>query len=269
MKYIFVDIDGTMFYRDYEHKKQVMPSSTKKTLLELQQQGHKLIVATGRNIYSTKELLKDFLFDGYLCSSGAYVVIDNQVYIDDPFSKEEVNSVVELAKKHHIQLMFECLDEFYVDSNWRTRLATYRDRKDQLRWKDLQDYIDAKVYKITFIAADKQDFLEFEHGIKTHFELCYGVNAEDLFGEISKLNNSKGSVIKKLIQKGLFSYEDSIAIGDSPNDIEMLKQASISIAMGNAKELVKAYADRITEDVKEDGFYLAFKNLNLVGELND
>lgn len=39
------------------------------------------------------------------------------------------------------------------------------------------------------------------------------------------------------------SAEQIIAIGDNENDVEMFKEAGISVAMGNAKNPVKQQAD--------------------------
>lgn len=47
--------------------------------------------------------------------------------------------------------------------------------------------------------------------------------------------------------------EDIMAIGDSENDIEMLKEAGLGIAMGNALDEVIAVADDVTAPNDEDG----------------
>ena len=49
-----------------------------------------------------------------------------------------------------------------------------------------------------------------------------------------------------------------IVMGDSANDMEMLRAAGTGIAMGNASEEVKALADEVTDSVADDGVYRAF-----------
>ena len=44
-----------------------------------------------------------------------------------------------------------------------------------------------------------------------------------------------------------------MALGDSGNDIAMLRAAGIGVAMGNAPEYVKAAADAVTEPSCGDG----------------
>lgn len=269
MKHIFTDIDGTLCYRDKETKKQIIPENTVKTINKLRKDGHKVYIATGRSLFSAKEVMKDLEFDGYLCSCGAYFQVGDEVLIDEALKLEDLEFIKKSAKKYHVALMFECKECNFVDETWQEELKKYRDKSDLRYWVDLSKYDETPVYKISFKADNANDFLNFENEIKAHYEICYGVNPEDFFGEISKLNNSKGSVIKKLIKLGYLKYEESIAIGDSPNDIEMLKQASVGIAMGNARDKIKAYGDFITSDVREDGFYKAFYKLDLVGDFDD
>lgn len=57
---------------------------------------------------------------------------------------------------------------------------------------------------------------------------------------------------------------DVIAIGDGLNDIEMISEAGIGIAMGNANDLLKEKADIVTDTIDNDGLYKAFKNLKLL-----
>ena len=56
---------------------------------------------------------------------------------------------------------------------------------------------------------------------------------------------------------------ETVGIGDGMNDKEMLELCQIGIAMGNAKEGLKAVADYVTTDLEEDGLYNAFKHYNL------
>ena len=61
-----------------------------------------------------------------------------------------------------------------------------------------------------------------------------------------------------------FSKEDTIAFGDGPNDLDMLSFAGIGVAMGNARDTVKANADFITRDVEQDGIAYALKELGIL-----
>ena len=55
-----------------------------------------------------------------------------------------------------------------------------------------------------------------------------------------------------------------MAFGDGGNDISMLKYVGIGVAMGNAKDDVKAIADYITDSVQEDGIVSALKHFDIL-----
>ena len=56
---------------------------------------------------------------------------------------------------------------------------------------------------------------------------------------------------------------ETMACGDSENDIDILKAAKIGVAMGNASEETKAAADYITLSNEEDGVAHVIRELIL------
>ena len=60
------------------------------------------------------------------------------------------------------------------------------------------------------------------------------------------------------------SAEDTMAIGDSTNDIPMFEVAKHTVCMGNGMEELKARAGYITESVLDDGIEKALKHYGLI-----
>ena len=60
--------------------------------------------------------------------------------------------------------------------------------------------------------------------------------------------------------------EDAVAVGDSMNDYEIIKEAGLGIAMGNAIEELKAAADYVTADIGEHGIYKACRHFGWIPE---
>jgi len=67
--------------------------------------------------------------------------------------------------------------------------------------------------------------------------------SEPFFLEILNRNTSKGNALKVLTEMLGISKSSVIAMGDNLNDIEMIEQASIGIAVENAHEALKVAAD--------------------------
>ena len=70
--------------------------------------------------------------------------------------------------------------------------------------------------------------------------------------------------MKRLADALGISMADTVAVGDSNNDSEMLQCAGTSIAMGNAIEAIKDMADYVTTDVMEDGIWNALAWLGAI-----
>lgn len=71
--------------------------------------------------------------------------------------------------------------------------------------------------------------------------------------ELVAPNVSKWSAIKNLLTEFRISPNEVAAIGDGPNDIDMLRHVGIGVAMGNASESVKSAADLVTGHHENDG----------------
>lgn len=70
-----------------------------------------------------------------------------------------------------------------------------------------------------------------------------------------KLFAAKGNAVAAVLRHYGFSKDEAIAFGDGHNDIEMLEAVGIGVAMGNAKDEVKAKADFVCQSVENDGIY--------------
>lgn len=84
------------------------------------------------------------------------------------------------------------------------------------------------------------------------------------FCEFMSLGVSKASAIKILADKYNIANEEILAIGDSDNDLPMIKAAGCGVAMGNAVPSVLAVCPRITDTCENDGFAKAVYDYVLI-----
>jgi hydroxymethylpyrimidine pyrophosphatase-like HAD family hydrolase len=77
-------------------------------------------------------------------------------------------------------------------------------------------------------------------------------------------NGGKAVGIQQLMAHYGISREETIAFGDAENDIDMLRNVGIAVAMGNACDAVKAEADFITTDIDDGGIFNALKHFDLI-----
>lgn len=121
--------------------------------------------------------------------------------------------------------------------------------------EDLELIKKAKVAKIVF-ASYPYHLSSLEVELPQVFESKADVvRSEDDLLEILPKSVNKGSALKELCKLLKISTNEVIAMGDSMNDLEMLKIAGIGIAVGKAKEELKKnaklYIDKTGRDALE------------------
>jgi hypothetical protein len=78
--------------------------------------------------------------------------------------------------------------------------------------------------------------------------------------ELTRTGINKGVGLRRLAEILGIDPAGTMAIGDTENDLAILKAAGIGVAMGNATEAVKAQADYITSSNEEDGVACAIEH---------
>ena len=262
-KTVFIDLDGTIVYDIH-----TVIESSWTALHKLKEAGHELFVCTGRNKPLVNSLFKDFFDNGIYCA-GALVEVNGKRVIDEYFREEELKELDDFAHSRGAirSLMGE---ERIWSEGW---IQEFFNRRARERGEDednsLQTYRGEKVYKadVRFRYEEEEAYRKAVKEMNTERFTFSEYLADVHMGrciETSRKGVSKGSSIRWLSEMGLFDMKDTIGIGDSLNDLEMLKTCAYGIAMGNGEEELKKKADMITDRIEDDGFYKAFERLGMI-----
>ncbi|MBR0461596.1 MAG: HAD family phosphatase [Erysipelotrichaceae bacterium] len=81
--------------------------------------------------------------------------------------------------------------------------------------------------------------------------------------EIFDKDSGKDVAVKDVADMYGFTMDEVMAIGDNDNDVEMLKAAGLSVAMGNGTDSAKEFADYVTLSNAQDGAVKAIEKLVL------
>lgn len=256
---LFTDLDGTLL----DDQKEVSPANLDAIRRALAA-GHKIVLTTGRALSGTLPIAEKL----GLTEEGCFIIAFNggQIYdchtgrflFDRTLSLDDVDRVFEEAKKAGIHCQtYE--DEFLLCPFDNEELEFYI-RSTNTPYKilpELPSALTKEPNKILLIELhDRQRLVDFQTSMQPFFEeRIDSMFSSDYFMEIIPHGVSKGNALHFLSNYLNIPMENTIAAGDSENDLTMIREAAIGAVMVNGLPHVKSEADYVTEkDNNHDGF---------------
>ena len=271
-KVVFLDVDGTVV-----NNKGIIPESTKAAIRKAVENGHKMVVCSGRSLFQLPQMLLDLGFSGMVTAAGAQVIADGKEIYHAVIDKEHRKWISEYMEKNEIAYCFQTdkgvimnADSAYKILDIMKEMGVTEEHMKQLVGETfIQEDVwnNAKEEKLIYYNAPFH--VERVHAdLEPYFDavaLSLG-GADDCCGEVGINGIHKATGMKRYLEHVGVDREDSIAIGDGLNDLQMMEYAGIGVAMGNAKEEVKKRADMVTTHIDEDGIYHALEKLGLLSD---
>lgn len=273
-KLIFLDIDGTLT----EPGKNVPPPSAADAVRRAREKGHRVVLCSGRN-YGMLFPVLQFGFDGLAASAGGYVEYGGQVVYDCPMTPVQQEKVLQVFKESGIYRTIGGRNHSYTDEGFKEFLAENvqsEANSELLRWRiqieneldirPMSEYDGEPIYGMAFMSRGRKRLEKPMQVLQEEFDFC--IQDEDscgiVNGELSSRAFDKGTAVKRLCEFLGISRENTIAFGDSMNDLEMLQAVETGICMANGSPSLLNIADMVCPSVTEDGLYHAFEKLELL-----
>lgn len=247
-KMIVTDLDGTLLNFD-----RVLSEKAREYLQGLKNKGYIIVIATGRTFSSACRVTKNAIFANYLITdagSATYKTDTKEILFQRVISHHDVESILKYwnSSFEYIDICDEDNYHKYLGPN--TSLPNLKDIS----------HISIKM---------KNDSLtdELFSSIERDFENLTMFVMRDSFKEgksieIVPKGVSKYAAVHELAEHLKIPNEQIISFGDSPNDLDMIKNCGFGVAMKNAVDEVKELADAITyKDYNEDGVIDFLKNI--------
>ncbi len=239
--YLF-DVDGTL------SKNGIIPPSAIHALEALRRQGDLVMLATGRCLGQMKDILSMIQIDGAILNNGALVIVKNKILFSSWISNQTILNM--LSNKLH--LAFLTKDEYLrIEEHEIFQEFVQHFNLSCPKLVDGKYLLSQNIYSIGLYGKNIE-----EADLKKYPELRF-VQVCPIGYDVMNQGIHKASGMKALRKE--YPMAEIIAFGDNYNDIELLKEADISVAMANAPMEVKSCSDYVTLDPLEDGIYFALK----------
>ncbi|MBS5853850.1 MAG: Cof-type HAD-IIB family hydrolase [Clostridia bacterium] len=289
-KLITVDLDGTLLNKYGE-----VSEYTKNIIKKVTDQGILVVLASGRISESVLTIAKEIGANKYYISGNGSVLYDMQkkeIIYEKYLSKEKVLELIELCEKNSIYYNIYTESSVIAKSlNYNVAFYNYENTKKSSDKKteinivdDVYNYIKTlntnKFLKMTICDENKIvfssilrkvkdipdiDVLEVSHMSKKKIKMgTKEVSVGYYYTEVSSKNVDKWYAIEEIMKKENIAKEEVISFGDNNNDILMIKNAGLGIAMGHSNEQVKKVAKFVTQTNDEDGVAKALENIILL-----
>lgn len=259
MKYklVAIDLDGTLLTDNKE-----ITEENIKVLKQLLDNNVEVVIATGRRYWSAKKFIEKLGVNIIIMSNNGNIVRsikDDEVLIKKYLEYEDFIKLIKEAKAKdlhpiihadHYKEGYDLIIEFDINDY---RYKNYI-RDNEKRYKiinNLYNYTNSKVLVICFL-DDYDKLKDFNNYIKNKYPQKYNAHIMSNLtksGPILEIMNPLGSkwkTLKDYCNDKNINSNEIIAIGDDNNDIEMIKNAGLGIAMKNSTDKVKKVSNLIS-----------------------
>lgn len=255
------DLDGTLLSRF-----STLSDRAADDLRKLREKGIIVVICTGRPFYSVKRIIPEDLYDYAICMNGQDIYLpEGKRHIHQPFlHKDQIAWLLSFLEKY--PLMAEAtVDEsshYYISKKYlflrrgidmiKNVIVRLRhgQREQLVLHTDYSDLPNHRLGKICFAGLHLTLQQVVDQIPKDTYSVTF-VNKRWI--EVQTANISKGIALRKVMFLAGVKPEETAAAGDGENDIPMLREAGLAIAMKNAMGNVKKEADVIAGDCFDEG----------------
>ena len=265
MKYsaIALDLDGTLL-----NSKKEISKRNKETIMKAAKAGAKIILASGRpvpGIMKIAHALKLEEVGGYILAYNGGMIIDcktKEVIRRETISPDYYHAIVHTAHKHGVTpLTYD--SEGVITDDGDQEYVKLEAKINNIPVKEVfhLNEVAALDPPVKFlIVGDHNDLkkaqADLNEKLKGEVEVFF---SEPYFLEVTPRGIEKASSLEVLLNKLGLERKHLMACGDGFNDIPMMRYAGMAVAMENAQDETKEWADFVAPSNDNDGVAVAIE----------
>ena len=269
MKYklIAMDLDGTL-----NNSQKRITEVTKAALMEAQRQGIRLALASARpspGLFKERDILGLQDYGGILMSYNGGRIVDaatGATLFETAMDIEETKQVLRQLETLPVTPILDDGRQFYVTDaqGYKVPYECQNNNMVCTEVENLADFLPFAPIKI-LMSVEPEKLKEVQRQIAAFLpQSLTVVQTADFYLEVIPGTINKGQGIRDICRTLGIAPAEVMAFGDAANDIPMLREAGMGVAMGNATAETKAAADYITESNDQDGIAAALRHFEVI-----
>ncbi len=264
-KILVLDVDGTLLNSKHEISKR-----TRAALVKAQQAGMRIVLSSGRPLHGLLPIMQQLelsVYGGYAIAYNGSQIIDaknNEVMFERRVNPETMPYLEKKSRKNNFAIFT------YDGKHLITDTPTDTHVQEEARLNNLEVVyepefsisVDFMPCKIVLSSDDKKALSELADKWKRNLNGSLEIHqSEDFFLEVLPYGVDKSAALSVLLDYLKVDAKNVIAFGDGIRDVGVLQMVGQGIAMGNARDSVKACVDSITESNDKDGVAIAIEKM--------
>lgn len=265
VKLVAADMDHTLLTESGE-----LPPGFYDYIDKLTALGIHFVVASGRPMYTLEQMFAEVL--GKICiisDNGAMIKVCGRCIYSDEIPVDEYQKMIRFTIGRNAGIPVLCaLDGAYVDAKYRQYEKTMSRFFAKINFVPDMEVISAKAnkYTIFFSEYDAKKYLREMYIPQFGDRYSTTIGGEEWI-DIMNHNINKGTAIFRLIEHFGITAEQTMAFGDTYNDIEMLRAVNYSYVMKNASDEMKQYG-KYEADTNENYGVLKILDRLIAAQMN-
>lgn len=261
-KMAVLDIDGTISPKDNMISQRVI-----NTIHATIEKGFPVCVCTGRNLAHTKPII------GTLGTSTPFATIDglvafnppdNKIIFENKLSEQMLVDIAEVASGHSIYIEAVTKENYnkYVVNAPKYDYGLGKNNSNARYYGAFEEFLKIVPSTYEFIfGGSERDVQKLQKTLTEKYGDALGIRHALWAGYIfvAAPQSGKAFGVRRLCEHFGVDMSEVVCIGDDLNDLDMLEEAGMGVAMGNAVDRAKEVSDYITDTVENDGVALALE----------
>ena len=255
-KFLAIDLDGTL-----TNSKKEVTEYTCRILRRYIEAGGNIILASGRPTYGVMPIAERLELKkrgGYILSYNGGVVFDcktEKTFFCQNMPLDAKAKLYKFAKENKLSIL--TYRDNYIITETPVECYTREEAFiTKMKIRKVNNFIREVNYPVVkFLLTGEPDYVRKMEKllIEMHGDEYTIARSAPYFLEVQMRGIDKGKTLKRVVKLLGATLDETVVFGDSYNDLSMLRNAGLSVAMENGVEVVKKIADIITRTNEDNG----------------